>query len=171
VKVGKKGFTLIEVVIALSIIAGAVIVVGNTWSGNLLRVRKAKFYNNVALLLERKMTEIEAKYGESPLEEIPEEENGDFGSDFKQYRWKLTSQEFEMPDLSSALVGREGGADDTLISMIRQMSDYISQSVKEVTVTVFVKSKKTEVSFSITTYFIDFNKQLPLGPGTTGSGP
>ena len=75
-----SGFTLMEVLVALAILAGALVIVSSSWSGNFLRVRKSNLYNNAALLLESKMSELQAKYYGKTLEEIPEAEAGDFGS-------------------------------------------------------------------------------------------
>lgn len=157
-----SGFTLLEVLIAVGILVGSIIVIGNTWSGNFMRVRKANLYNNVAVLLERKVVELRAKYRESQLAEIPETESGDFGSDYPLYRWTFTTQEFEMPDLSAVLVSQDQG-DANLLAMIKQTQEFINQSVKEGTVTVFVKAAGKEVEFSVTTYFVDYNQEMPLG--------
>ena len=163
-----KGFTLVEVVVSVTILAGSILVISNMWSGNFLRVRKTRLNHNVATLLESKMTEFEILYKER-VNELPEEEEGEF-ENFKNYRWKFESQEFEMPDLSGALVSREGGADEMLISMIKQMTEYISKSVKEATLTIFVKVGKKEVAYSVTTYFIDYNVNLSIGPGGISGG-
>jgi hypothetical protein len=131
-----------------------------------MRVKKANLYNNAALLLESKMSEITAKYSGLSLEEIKESESGDFGADYKKYRWEFKSQEFEMPDMSAILVKNSGpqGADEMLLTMIKQMQNYISESVKEGTVTVYVKGAgDQEVQFSITTYFVDYNRDLQVG--------
>ena len=154
-----------EVLVAILILSGSLVVISTSWSGNFLRVKKANLYNNVALLLESKMSEINARYSGLTLEEIPESETGDFGPDYKQYRWEFKSRTFEMPDLSAILVKNSGpqGADQMLLTMIKQMQNYISQSVKEGTVTVFVKGGGSEVQFSITTYFVDYNRELQVG--------
>lgn len=157
-----RGFTLLEVLIAMTILAGSIIVISNTWSGNFLRFRKSNLFNNVALLLEAKMAEIEAKYRDKPLEEIPDEEAGEFEGN-PNYRWVMKSQEFEMPDLSAILIKQSDGANENLLSMIKQMSEYISKSVKEVKVSVLVKAGKKEVEFTITTYFVDYKKEIGLG--------
>lgn len=163
-----KGFTLLEVLVALMILAGGLLVLNNSWTTNNLRLRKANVFNNSATLLQKKMVEMEALYKEKALEEIPESEGGDFGSDHPNYRWEMKSRELEFPDLSALIIG-DGRGDETLLTMIRQMTELISKSIKEVKVTIFVKTKKKEVSFSATTYFVDYNRQLGL-PGA-GGGP
>jgi len=174
VKTQTKGFTLLEVLIAMSILTMVIVAVSSTWSGNFNRVRKINFANNVSTLLERKMVELETKYKGKPVAEIPEEEAGDFGADYPQYRWALTSQEFQMPDLTALLTSQEGGADEMLITMIKQVNEFVSKAVKEVTLTVFVKASQKEVPYKITTYFVDWEQDLGLpggaGGGTTGGG-
>jgi general secretion pathway protein I len=158
----QKGFTLLEVLVALMILAGGLLVLNNSWTTNNLRLRKATVFNNSATLLQ-----------ERPLEELPEAESGDFGSDHPGYRWEMESRELEFPDLSALMVG-QGQGDETTLMMIRQMTDMISRSVKEVKVTVFVKSNKKEVKFSATTYFIDYNRDFGLpggGSAPGGAGP
>lgn len=156
---GYKGFTLLEVLISLAIISGGLMVIGQAWSGNFLRIRKANLYNNVSILLQKKMTEIEAKYKNKPLSEIPDNESGDFGSDFKQYTWTIKSQDLQFPDLSSVLVG----ADETMLTIIQQMQEYISKSIKEVKLTVKVKTPIRSLEFSLTTYFVDYDQDFNAG--------
>ena len=69
-----RGFTLIEVLVALFILTGGILVLANAWSGNFMRMRKSAMFNDVATLLERKMVETEAKYKSKQLAEIPDAE-------------------------------------------------------------------------------------------------
>lgn len=73
-----SGFTLIETLIALVITVAAALLMSNAWSSNYLRVRKSAINKNVALLLERKMVEMESKNKGKKTLEISDEE-GDFG--------------------------------------------------------------------------------------------
>lgn len=164
-----RGFTLLEVIIALFILAGSIIVLGQTWSGNFMRIRKSTMFNNVATLLEQKMVEMEAKYKEKPLAEIVESEDGDFGNDFPNYRWEMKSRELKLPDLTPLLVGQEEGADEMLIGIMKQVTEYLSKVIKEVKVTIFVKSGNREVEFSATQYFVDYSQDIGL-PGLGGAG-
>lgn len=164
-----KGFTLLEVLIAVAIMVGGMLALTLISSSNNMRIRKTALNNNVAILLERKMTEIEALYTNRSLEEIPEEENGDFGADFKQYRWTMKSQKFEMPDISPVLVSRDEGADEMLLTIIKQTQDFISKSIKEVTVSVFVKTPTREVEYSVNTYFVSYDEELDFA-GLGGGG-
>lgn len=177
----RRGFTLLEVLVAVTILVGGIIVVASAWSGNFLRIRKTTLYNNVALLLERKTNELMAEFKDRPLTEVLDKE-GDFGTDLAAYRWSFEAKEFEMPDLSAVLMGKEdGNKDETFLSFIKQTQEFISKSVKEGTITVYVKSGKKEIPFSVTTYFVDYKQELALpgmpsgstapGGAAAGSGP
>ncbi|MBX7231046.1 MAG: type II secretion system GspH family protein [Bdellovibrionales bacterium] len=165
------GFTLLEVLIAMTILVGGMVIMSTSWTGNFMRVRKATLYNNVALLLERKMVEIQAEYTNKSIEEIVDK-SGDFGSDQPLYRWEFKTHEFKMPDLSAAILGKNGGQNEMFLEMVKQSTEFISKSIKEGTVTIFVKTggKNKEMPFSVTTYFIDYNREMPL-PGGLPSNP
>lgn len=162
----QKGFTLIEVMVAMMIMVGAIVILYASSAGTQGRIRKSRVYNNVALLLERKIAEVEAVNLGKSLTEISDAE-GDFGKDYPEYRWTFATQAFEMPDMTAA-VSRDGASQD-LINILSQLSDVMSQSILEGTVTVYVNSGKKEVPFSVTTYFVDYNKEVSL-PGFGGGG-
>lgn len=167
------GFTLIETLVAMVIMTGGVMVVANAWSGNFMRIQNSRINNTTAALLERKMTEIEVMYHDKPVNEIPEEESGDFGDKYPGFRWELNSQPFEMPDMSDAMISREGGANETALMVMRTVNEYIKSAVKEVSVHVIYKSKRgREVKNTVTTYFIDYTKEIPMPGGlNTGTPP
>ena len=163
-----RGMTLIEVVMAMLILAGGLILISNSWSGAFGRLRKTQQNIEVAALMQRKLVEIEMEYQGKSLDLIPEEKSDDFGSEYPQYTWKMKSKLFEMPDLSPLLVGRDGGADQSMLSIMKQFTEQLSKSIKEVQVTVSYTGKKNKVvDYSITTYFVDYDKELPLPGGVT----
>lgn len=158
-----KGFTLLEVLIAMIIIAGAVMVLANSWSGSFMQIRKSRLNNNVAVLLERKMIEVEVKY-KNKFSEVPETDGGDFEDD-PDYTWKLKSKEIKVPDLTALLMSESGEANETLIAMIKQMTEYLNKTIKEVKVTIVFKGPRRTMEYSATTYLVDFGQDLGLAGG------
>lgn len=134
-----------------------------------MRVRKTQLSTEVAALLERKMVEIEMEFQGKPLDSIPEEKEDDFGSEYPQYSWKMTSKEFEVPDFSATLTAKSGGADELTLTIMKTLAEHLGKSVKEVKVTVFYKNKKKPLQFSATQYFVDYDKEIPL-PSIPGAG-
>lgn len=157
----KKGFTLLEVIFAVGILASALTVVVSFWTSNYTRLRKAQLYHNVSTLMEKKMTELEVLFYDKPIESLPKELKGQFEG-FPQYSWSFKSKEFQMPDLSPLLVSKEQGANELLLLMIKKTGENISKAVKEGTLTIHVKVKGKTVNYSVTRLFVDFNKQLTL---------
>ena len=165
-----RGFTIIEVLIAMLILSGGILVVANSWSGNYNRLQKSRINNTMASLLQKKMVEIEIEYKNKSIDEIKEEDGGAF-TEYKGFTWTMKAQEFEMPDLSSALIAKNEGTDDQTLQIVKQVTEYIRKTVKEVTVTVSYKAPKAKraISHEVTSYFVDFKKDVPLAPG--GAAP
>ena len=70
-----KGFTLIEVLAAVAVLAGLMAVAAFSWSGNFRRLQKSKDLNEVSFLLEQKMSELEGKY-KTEIDSLLEKEEG-----------------------------------------------------------------------------------------------
>lgn len=170
-----RGFTLVEVMIAMIILSTAIILLSQSWSSSFAKINKTQKIFEFSALLERKMTEIQLKYAGKAVDAIPEEEAGDFGDTNPDYTWKLASKPMEMPDLSSTLMAKDGGVDETMMSLMKQLMEGLGKAVKEVTLTVSYKPKtaKKSTEYSITTYFVDYDKDINFsmpGMGAMGGG-
>jgi general secretion pathway protein I len=83
-----SGFTLLEVMIAIAIIAITLVAAFGSQSQSLSLANEAKFSTTAALLAQSKMAEIEAVNPEDLTSD-----SGDFGENFPQYHWNLTVQD------------------------------------------------------------------------------
>lgn len=79
------GFTLLEVMIAMAIIAIALTAVFGSQSQSVSLASEAKFDTTASLLAQSKMAEIDLM----PVEEMVSD-SGDFGEDFPGYSWQLS---------------------------------------------------------------------------------
>lgn len=168
----KKGFTLVEVLIAVAILATLSALIASSWSGNVRRFQKAKIKEEAAQLLQRKMMDIEARYREDvpslPIEQL---QNGTFEETrFSDYTWEWEAKAIELPDLTS-LVDTDG-QDQILVAVMSQFRDYLVASIKEVKVTVtYQKNSAPPLKYDLATYFVDFNQSITMGmPGVEGAG-
>jgi prepilin-type N-terminal cleavage/methylation domain-containing protein len=166
-----KGFTLVEVLIAISIIA-TIAVIGSSWSGNLIRFKSAQIKIEAVDLLQKKIIEIETEY-KNKVDSLPtEKQSGTFEGDrFKNYKWEWEAQEIQIPDIS-ALVDPEG-KDTLIIAVLENFRDYLNQSIKEVQVTVTHQiGKEKPFKFNVPFYLVNFDNQLTLGvTGADGLAP
>ncbi len=78
------GFTLLEVMVAISIIAIALTAVLGSQSQSLSIASEAKFNTTATLLAQQKMAEISSGYSQDLSSD-----SGDFGDEFPNYRWEL----------------------------------------------------------------------------------
>lgn len=169
----KNGFTLIEVLIAIAILAGLALMVSSSWSGNVRRYQKAKINVQAAELLQRKLLEIEARYSKNvpslPIEQL---QTGTFEETrFSDYSWEWEARALELPDLS-AMISTDG-EDTILVAVLNQFRDYLVASIKEIKVTVkYQKGKNVEpLKFTVATYMVDYNQNISMGmPGVEGLG-
>ena len=157
-----QGFTLIEVLIAMMILAGALIALSTSWSGSALSYRKSKKIDVINTLLQQKMTEFELQYAEEfPTDDI--EEAGEFEGNYPGMSWKLEIKALEFPDLTPMLASEDGGVDEMTRTVVKQMTDFFSQAVKEMRVTVVWSTNGRTLDYSATTYLVNYDQNLQLG--------
>jgi len=87
------GFTLLEVMVAMSIIAIALTALLASQSQSISIAGEAKFSTTAALLAQSKMAEIETKTEDELIYD-----SGDFGNDFPDYSWEMEVQDVIFAD-------------------------------------------------------------------------
>jgi general secretion pathway protein I len=87
-----NGFTLIEVMIAMTILAGALVAIYQLQSQSISMSTDSRFMTSASLLAQSKMVEVE--YGPSLTNH---NEDGDFGPDYPQYTWHLEVGDTQLP--------------------------------------------------------------------------
>ena len=87
-----NGFTLIEVLIAMALLAIGLVAVFQSQSQSISMSTDSRFMTTAALLAQSKMVEVEAG---STL--ASHSEDGDFGPDYPQYTWHLEVGDTQLP--------------------------------------------------------------------------
>lgn len=162
------GFTLIEVLISVGILATIAVIVSSSWGGNVVRYKTAQIKIQAVELLQKKILEIQSEY-EGRMDALPlEKQSGLFeGDQFKNYTWEWEAQEIDIPDIS-ALVDPEG-EDSLVVSVLENFRQYLNQSIKEVQVVVNYKNgKEKPYKFVVPIYMVNFDNQISLGVGLPG---
>jgi len=93
-----RGFTLIEMMIALTILALVVAAVSHSLSQSLAMAHRIKKETTLSLLAQSKMAEIEA------AKEISSSDRGNFSGNFSQYAWQVIVRESGIPTLKKVEV-------------------------------------------------------------------
>jgi general secretion pathway protein I len=88
----ENGFTLMEVMIAMAILAIALVAVFQSQSQSISMSTDSRFMTTASLLAQSKMVEVEAA---STLDN--HSDDGDFGPDYPQYIWHLEVGDTQLP--------------------------------------------------------------------------
>lgn len=89
-----KGFTLLEIMLAMVILAIAFTAVFRSQSQSISMIARSRFETTAPLLAQSEMARIEA----TPLQDVSSDE-GDFGDAFPDYMWRLEIEETQIEDL------------------------------------------------------------------------
>jgi general secretion pathway protein I len=87
-----SGFTLMEVMIAMTILAIALVAIFQSQSQSISMSTDSRFMTTASLLAQSKMAEVEAA---STLDN--QTKDGDFGPDYPQYVWHLEVGDTQLP--------------------------------------------------------------------------
>jgi general secretion pathway protein I len=86
-----KGFTLMEVMVAMAILAIALVSIFQLQSQSISMATDSRFMTTAALLAQSKMVEVETRPSLSN-----QSEDGDFGTDYPQYTWHLVISDTQL---------------------------------------------------------------------------
>jgi len=150
---GIRGFTLLEVMVALAILATTLVVLLQIITNNVRATNHAKMTTAATLLARSKMTDIEDSILENGFSTDNESDKGTFrDQNFPSFRWESTIERIELPtdlkqaaqdqssddskskDPMQALTGMMGGLMSGFMDPIRIG---LEESVRRVTVKVF----------------------------------
>lgn len=146
----KKGFTLLEIMLALAIFAIAAAALVGFHARGYVNDAKARKLTIAAQLARGKMVDfqlgIEKEIGKGVFPEEKVEE-GDFEKPFEDYHWKAEIRKVELP---MPPLGEEIG--DASKQMMEMITKQISDAVREIKLTLSWKEMERERSFSLTTH-------------------
>lgn len=146
-----SGFTLLEVMVAIGILAISMTVL-MTFSGNtMIKSGRAEKLLIATMLARQKMADIEidlakaAKKGEFPDERS---EEGKFDEPYEEYGWKMEIRKVTLP---APITGEKGGIQEMVG---KQLTQEIGKTVRELKLTVIWGELEEEQSFDVVTHIV-----------------
>jgi prepilin-type N-terminal cleavage/methylation domain-containing protein len=157
-----KGFTLLEVMIAMMVMVMALGSIMSVEESCINAVFRAKSRNNVRILAKNKMIETEFELSSLSFEEIEKKKEGRFDEPFQDYRFQRIVKEVHLPNFGSIENSDNQTGQQTEVNQVlqRQITQYLSDSLREVTVVVLWDKSGKEQSFSLTQYMVNLNRVL-----------
>lgn len=178
------GFTLLEVLIALAILAVSMSSLSSSQFTAMAATRYARDITAIALLAEHQLIELEFQHRDEGWVSSDTEVEGDFSEQgYDNVKWACTIHFIELPEYNEMLESKEGiddasGEDDNLIDTGDQafaglgmvwsiVKVAIESSIRKVDCTVTWKDGEIEDEFVIQTFWTDPQalQQLPNAGG------
>lgn len=148
------GFTLLEVMIAIAIMAVAFSAILTSQSGSIHLTVKTKELNLAGWLAQRMMVESEHLLENKPFSEIDKLKIGKFDAPFERFGWKREVKELKFPDLAQPTKEGEGIPEPVRI-LAKTLSKFLNDSVREMVITVTWQRGQSEQTLVLSTYLID----------------
>jgi prepilin-type N-terminal cleavage/methylation domain-containing protein len=111
---GERGFTLLEVMVAISILAVSLVVIFDTNGRGVYMAGSARDMTVATLLARYQMTELEHELFKEGFDDFDEKKDGDFcDQGWCDYRWEAEIRKVEFDTSGIAgMLGDSGGGDD-----------------------------------------------------------
>jgi general secretion pathway protein I len=191
---GDRGFSLLEVMVAIAIMALSLVVIVRITSSNVRAAAHSRMVTTATFLARSKLAAVEDDIIALGFTDSDQEDAGNFGDEgHPKIRWESLIERVELPtDVAAkaqeaaqdktmeaqtgpsanpmmAMAGMMGGFMSTLIEPVRIG---LQESVRRVTVKVlWDEIGRDEQSFEVVTYMTDPSKlDLAMGTGAVGAG-
>jgi prepilin-type N-terminal cleavage/methylation domain-containing protein len=165
----EKGFTLLEVMIAIGVLAigiGAILTAENNSLDVTLR---AKRMTTVATLARNTIIDAERELQGKTFEEVKEKSTGKFDAPYSDYSWERVIKEVTFPNITGAGAGGgseasagAGGSTEVpgVERVVKIATAYLSKSTREITVTIRWTDHKEDQNFTVSQYWVDLNHEF-----------
>jgi prepilin-type N-terminal cleavage/methylation domain-containing protein len=156
-----SGFTLLEVMIALTILVIAFGAILQSQSGSITQVTKAKDLNLGRTLAKNLLLESEKTLEGRSFSEIPKESEGSFEAPYERFTWKREVKPVEFPNILENYNKKSDDSSspnsDSATLMTKAVTKFFNDSLREMIVTVKWTKGKGEQSVSFSTFMVNLN--------------
>lgn len=162
----RTGFTLIEVMIAVGILAigiGAILVAE---SNSLDVTLRAKRMTTVAMLAKNALIQAEREISGKSFTEVKEDDHGTFDAPYQEYSWERKIKEITFPNIMDSKEKKDevSKIDENTVRVVKIATHYLSKSTREISVKIKWIEKKEEQKYEVSQYWVDLNHAIDINP-------
>ena len=168
---GSTGFTLIEVMVAVGILAISLVAIAGVNAGSIRATTDIKFYVIATQLARLQMLEFEHEMAEKGFSEFEETEiEGDFDDwEFPGWKWKIKVTKVEL-ELPTSVPGQEENAMAGMVGYASIIGDIIKNTMREIQLTIWLDDDAGYTNeITVATHVIDTSKNGLFKPGANVS--
>ena len=167
----QDGFTLLEVMIAIGILAIGIGAILSAENNSLDVTLRAKRMTTVATLARNTLVEAEREVQGKTFDETKKEASGKFDPPFSEYSWERKIKEITFPNILNSQNGgasktdqKEGaqGVDPNVERVVKIATNYLSKSTREISITIRWKDRGEEQKYNVSQYWVDLNHEFNM---------
>jgi prepilin-type N-terminal cleavage/methylation domain-containing protein len=159
-KSDRSGFTLLEVIIAVTIMVMAFGAILSVESNSINATTRAREINQITMLARGKMVELEYKVEGKTFEEVRPSESGSFEPPYETYQWKTEIKEIKFPSMDMGGGGKEEGTNQIAEQLTKLLANFFTKAIREMVVTISYKRGGGDMSYSVSTYWVNLNQEF-----------
>lgn len=160
-KKAQAGFTLLEIMIAITIMTVAFGAILTSQGSSIVLATKTKEVSVAGWLAHDIMIRSEHLMEGKPFGELKTEEAGQFPEPYQKYTWKREVREPKFPDFGQLSQGKEGEpVQEIVLNFAKMITKYLNDSVRELTVTVSWQHAGGEQHIVVSTYLVDLTAEF-----------
>lgn len=167
----EKGMNLVELMLATMLFLVVMAIVAMTERRALDQMKEARIKITAKSFLQQKMEETLVEFEGKPFSDIDfsAKSDGNFGEEFKSFSWKreVSPYHFDVKKAFALLVQtqpemQESAQFGLLQNYFDNITEFISDSAREVTVTIKWKEGEAERSIQATTHIVRYDKKINI---------
>lgn len=158
----RSGFTLLEVIIAVTIMVMAFAAILSVESNSINATTRAREINIVTMLARGKMVELEYKVEGKTFEEVRSGEEGGFEAPYENFHWKTEIREIKFPnmDFGNGKGDKEDAGSQYAEQLTKLVTKFFTKAIREMVVTISYKRGGGDMSYTVSTYWVNLNQEF-----------